>query len=294
MKMLLRALTQSLSVPIFLAALIAVASVSTASAQSLLERAQKDGIRIALFNERPFAYMDENDQVTGSDIELARHVLTQMGITKIEPVVTQFESLISGLAAGRFDMIAAGLAIRPARCEQVLFTEPYLAHGEGLIVAAGNPMNIHSYTDIANNDEVILGYIPGGSERDHALSMGVPEERMTTYSDASAGVAGIKSGRIHGFAVPAMAIESMIKTAQDPAIERAKPFTGWVVDGKEVKNYPGMAFRKEDQEFYDTFNTHLKELIGTPEYFEIIAPFGFGESEAPTSNDPTMAELCAG
>lgn len=279
------------TVPLF-AALIAVADL--AGAQTLLERAQQEGIRIALFNERPFAYMDESNQATGSDIALARHVLAKMGITEIEPVVTQFESLISGLQAGRFDMIAAGLAIRPARCEQVFFSEPYLAHGDGLIVAAGNPMNLHSYTDIAENDDAILGYIPGGSERDHALSMGVPEGRMTTYSDASAGVAGIKTRRIHGFAVPAMAIEAMISTSQDPTIERAMPFTGWVVEGREVKNYPGMAFRKDDQEFYDAFNTHLKELIGTPEYFEIIKPFGFTEAEAPTDNDPTVAELCAG
>ena len=75
----------------------------------------------------------------------------QLGIEpdNIQWVVTNFSSLIPGLQANRFDMTAAEMAIRPERCQKVVYSEPNTSYGEGLLVADGDPKDIHTYSDFA-------------------------------------------------------------------------------------------------------------------------------------------------
>src|SRR3546814_12789391 len=81
--------------------------------------------------------------------------MEQLGIKKIEWITTNFGSLIPGLRAKRFDMVAAEMAILPQRCKEVLFSDPNSSYGEGLLVAKGNPDNVHTYQDFAKSDKKI-------------------------------------------------------------------------------------------------------------------------------------------
>ncbi len=54
-------------------------------------------------------------------------------------MLTEFGSLIPGLQAGRFDIIAAGMFVNPKRCEQVQFSEPTYGIGQAFLVAEGQP-----------------------------------------------------------------------------------------------------------------------------------------------------------
>src|SRR5690606_34180458 len=73
-----------------------------------------------------------------------------------QPVLTEWGSLIPGLRASRFDLIAAGMYITPERCKQVLFTDPHYQLPDTLLVKTGNPKNLRSYADIANDPEAKL------------------------------------------------------------------------------------------------------------------------------------------
>ena len=64
-----------------------------------------------------------------------RKVFERMEIGTIKPVLTEWGSLIPGLRAGRFDLIAAGMYITPERCKQVLFTDPHYRLLDTLLVA---------------------------------------------------------------------------------------------------------------------------------------------------------------
>src|SRR5690606_9449688 len=96
------------------------------AAQSTLEAAKAAGtIRVGYANEAPYAYMDSgSNKVTGEAVEIARVVLKRMGVNEVEGVLTEFGSLIPGLQAKRFDIIAAGMYITPERCQQALFSNP--------------------------------------------------------------------------------------------------------------------------------------------------------------------------
>ena len=70
-----------------------------------------------------------------------------MGIAEVDGVLTEFGSLIPGLKAGRFDIIAAGMFVKPDRCAQILFSEPTYAIGQAFAVKAGNPEGHRDYAE---------------------------------------------------------------------------------------------------------------------------------------------------
>lgn len=276
-----------------LLALTLLMMTSTAQAQDLLERAKAgEVLRIGFTNEAPYSSASTSGELVGSDIVLLRKVLSRMGITEIDGVLTQFGALIPGLKARRFDIVAAGLYINPDRCKQVAFSEPNFAVGDALLVKSGNPKKLHSLTDVANDPTIVLGYQTGGGAiADHALAMGVKKEQMVTLPDQPAFIAALKADRVDAVLYPALSVQMIVNTAKDPAIERAAPFEQPVIDGKPALGIGGYAFRLQDHAFVDEFNKHLVEVMKSPDYVEMISPFGFTASEVP--KNITTAELCA-
>ena len=70
-------------------------------------------------------------------------MLAKMGIAQVDGVLTEFGSLIPGLQAGRFDIIAAGMFVNPKRCEQMQFSEPTYGIGQAFLVAEGQSEGHH-------------------------------------------------------------------------------------------------------------------------------------------------------
>lgn len=62
----------------------------------------------------PFTFHDTNDKLTGFDVELAEEVAKRLGV---KPVFkeTQWDSLLAGIDAKRFDMVANEVGIREDR-----------------------------------------------------------------------------------------------------------------------------------------------------------------------------------
>src|SRR5690606_12923904 len=117
-----------------------LAMTGAAVAQSTLEKAREQGyIRIGFANEAPYGYATPDGKLTGEAPEVAKAVLAKMGINEVDGVLTEFGSLIPGLKAGRFDIIAAGMFITPARCNEVAFSEPSYGIGQAFLVKEGNP-----------------------------------------------------------------------------------------------------------------------------------------------------------
>lgn len=266
---------------------------ATETASGTLAKAQQSGtLRVGYANEAPFAYMDsESGQLTGEAPEVLRHITEELGIDNIEGVLTEFGSLIPGLQAERFDVIAAGMYITPARCEQVLFSNPTYGIGSAFIVAEGNPKELHSFEDIANHDDATLGVVVGAIESDYAANSDVPASRVVVFPDAASAMAGVQSGRVDAYAATALTVNDLLqKDAQ--GVERADPFTDPVVDGASVRGHGAFAFRQSDAEMRNAFNDILADYLGTDAHLQSVEPFGFTAGELP--GDVTAEQLCAG
>jgi polar amino acid transport system substrate-binding protein len=259
-----------------------------AHAQTTLERALADGyIRVGFANEAPFGFATPDGRLTGESPEVVKAVLAKMGIEQVDGVLTEFGSLIPGLQAGRFDIIAAGMFVNPARCEQVQFSEPTYGIGQAFLVPEGNPKGIVDYGSIAADSSLKLAVMSGAVEAGYARDSGVAEEQIVQLPDQASLVAAVKAGRADAAALTALSIADM--ASKNEGVESTKPFGE--VAGQSVVGHGAVAFRLEDTDLYETFNAELKNFIGSEEHLALVTPLGFGADYLPTK---TTAELCAG
>lgn len=264
-----------------------------AQAQGTLERARADDlVRIAIADEPPYGYVDENGNITGESPEIARHILSMIDPDiETEGQVTLFSNLMSGLNANEFDIATAGMYITPSRCNVVAFTNPTYVMGEAFLVKKGNPKNISDYHSVSANPDAVVGLLAGAVEYNYALVAGVPAERALLYQTPAKAVAALEAGKIDGLGLTTLSVRELRERAENPAnLEVTEQFYP-VIDGKQVKGYGAFAFRKEDQDFVDAFNEHLAGFVGSEEHWELVKPFGFTPDMEP---DKTAAELCAG
>ncbi len=269
-------------------------TTDAATGSDTLEQArQSNKIRVGFANEAPYAYVDSStNELTGEAPAIARVILKQLGVNEIEGVLTEFGSLIPGLQAKRFDIIAAGMYVLPERCKQVTFSNPTYGIGEAFLVKTGNPKDLHSYEGLAKHPDAVLGVVAGTVERGYARKTGIPDARVQVFPDAPSAVAGVAAGRIDAYAGTSLTIQDIVSKTTDGSVVRAVPFTDPVIDGKSVRGYGAFAFRQDDQALVDAFNRELATFIGSPEHRELVKPFGFTEQELP--GDVTAVQLCAG
>ena len=259
-----------------------------AFAETTLERAKAQGfIRVGFANEAPFGFATPDGKLTGEAPEVAKAVLAKMGIPQVDGVLTEFGSLIPGLMANRFDIIAAGMFINPKRCAQINFSEPSYGIGQAMLVKSGNPKKIKDYSSFKDDTSLKLAVMAGAVEGGYAKDAGVAADQLVTLPDQSSLVAAVTSGRADAAALTALSIADMAKKSE--GVESTTPFGE--VAGKSVKGHGGFGFRKEDTDLLEAFNTELKAFLGSPDHIALVTPIGFGKDYLPTK---TTAELCAG
>lgn len=259
-----------------------------AQAQTTLERARADGyIRVGFANEAPFGYATPEGKLTGEAPEVARAVLGKMGIKEVDGVLTEFGSLIPGLKAGRFDLIAAGMFINPKRCKEISFSAPSYGIGQALLVPQGNPKGLKDYGSVAKSGGLKLAVMAGAVEGGYAKESGVKPAQLVVLPDPPSLLAAVQSGRADAAALTALSIANL--AAKGKGVESTEPFGE--VAGKSVVGHGGFGFRKRDKALLNAFNKELRAFLGTPEHLELVTPFGFGKGFLPTK---TTSDLCAG
>jgi polar amino acid transport system substrate-binding protein len=266
--------------------LIGVLFAASALAASTLEQARENGsIRIGFANEAPFGYATPDGKVTGEAPEIARRVFERMGIASVEPVLTEWASLIPGLRAGRFDAIAAGMFITPERCRQVAFSNPTYRVGQAFLVKSGNPKNLHSYGDILERPTAKMAIIAGAIERSYARRAGIPGDRILTVPDQTSMLSAVQFGRADAAALTTLSIRRMAGQGGE-RVEVATPFE----TPEYAYGYGAFAFRKDDDDLRKAVDTELATFIGSNAHLSLVAPFGFTRNELP--GQASAAALC--
>jgi polar amino acid transport system substrate-binding protein len=269
----------------------ATAPSATARADETLDKLKASKtVRIGFANEAPFSFQKSDGTVSGADYDVAKAIMTRLGIDKFEGVLVNFSSLLPGLMAKRFDMVAAGLYIRKDRCAQVLFSDPNIVVSDTLVVKKGNPKKLNSYKDIAANKSVKVGGTSGTVTVKNALEGGVAAEQIVEFPDVTSSLSALRAGRTDGALQTTATAGWTVRTAKDDTVEVATPFDAVKTNGSRVQNFAGFVFAKEAPDFRDAFNNELKKFLGTPEHFAILEKYGLVATDVP--RDVTLAKLC--
>lgn len=254
-----------------------LASSAEARAASLDEIHERGSIRVAVADEVPYGYLDESGEGRGAGPEVARYVLEQLGIEEIEWQVVDFGDLITDLEAGRFDMAAAEMAIRPERCERVLFSAPNTSYGEGLLVRAANPEEINAYGDFAERDDLRVAVLAGATQIGILDSLGVPGSRIEMIDANAAAIDIIVGGQADAYAGTGLTIGQL--DAQSPEVEAAQNFVDPIVNGEMVRSWGAFAFSQESETLRDAFDEVLLDYRNTQAWEDTLSSHGFTQDD---------------
>ena len=86
---------------------------------------------------QPFTYHDENDELTGYDVEVAKAIGEKMGV-EVEFSEITWEGLLASLDNGTVDLVLNQVGVTDEREEKYDFTDPYLYSYIALITTGDN------------------------------------------------------------------------------------------------------------------------------------------------------------
>lgn len=133
---------------VLLAALMLSSLLTVTASADLLDQIQERGtIIIGLEGDwAPWSFVDENDELTGFDVEVARAIAAKLGV-EVQFIPGEWDGLFAGMDAGRYDIVINGVEVTPERTEKYDFTEPYAYIRTALIVRGDNE-TIKTFDDL--------------------------------------------------------------------------------------------------------------------------------------------------
>lgn len=210
----------------------------------------------------PFNYVDENGNLKGFDIDISKALCAEMGV-ECEFVQQDWDGLIPGLLAKKFDCIIASMSITKERKEKVDFTKKYYQTPARFVTAEGSDMEI--------SDEGLQGKIVGvqrATVSDNFLTDRFGDVvRIKRYATQDEANMDLVSGRVDLVVADSVVLsEGFLSTEAGEGFEFVGPgFT----DKKWFGEGIGIALRKDDDKLRKMFNQAIKEIRANGTYKEI-------------------------
>ncbi|MDO4865066.1 MAG: transporter substrate-binding domain-containing protein [Clostridia bacterium] len=131
-----------------MALMLAMTVAAVAESADLLSQIRERGTLIigTEGNWAPWTYHDENDVLTGFDIEIGSLIARGLGVEP-EFMETDWDSILAGVDSGRFDIACNGVGYTEIRAQKYSFSEPYV-YTEIVLVVRGDNEDIHSVDDL--------------------------------------------------------------------------------------------------------------------------------------------------
>lgn len=246
---------------------------------------------IGIAGEVPYSYLNDSGDPEGATVALAERIFGEEMGFEVEADLVNWDNLIPGLQAERFDAISAGMSITPDRCSEAAFAEPEIMYTTALVVEEGNPFDVYTLDDVQaameNGEDITLSVLTAGIEANYATEMGLDYQGV---GSADEGLEMVQGGRSDVFAMTAISLNQMAEDANGVEVTE-----GFVQEINGVKQYGAgsTVFRLDDTETLDEYNEHLAALKESGELLEILSDYGFTEAEVPPM-DMTAQDLCAG
>lgn len=233
----------------------------------------------------PFNYTNADGTLGGFDVEIANAICDDLQMT-CEIIAQDWDGIIPGLKAGKYDAIVAAMSVTPERAKQVAFTDPYFSNA--LVFLAKKDSSF----DPANSSDINAHSIAAqrSTISSQWLENAYPKADMKLYDTLSNAFLDLGSGRV----------DAMISDKL-PALEWLGSPSGsnYAIKGDEIDindNF-AIAVRPNDEALQAKINKSLANLKsnGTydkinQKYFAVPAKVANTESVAPESAVKESAE----
>lgn len=120
---------------------------STGSGDLLAQIQERGEIVIAMEGTwAPWTYHDESGTLVGFDVEVGQQIAQALGV-EATFVEGEWDGLLAGLDAGRYDIMINGVDITEERSDAYDFSEPY-AYNRTAVIVSGDNTDITSMEDL--------------------------------------------------------------------------------------------------------------------------------------------------
>ncbi len=262
------------------AAVLAIAPGAPASAQTRTlsstgfkggdgsyDRVVKEGIVLGIASDLPFTYYDDKTKKNdGMDVKIMEEVCARLGIKNVKWELVQFDALIPGLVSKRWDMVVDNIHENEKRLAVITFTGPVYWYGSTLAVAKGNPLNIHTWDQMAGHT---VGTVRG-SFNQQLLENRKDLKELKLYTGNEQEMADLLAGRVDVLMEDDIKIGTFIKEHTGVAIEMA---SGYAARPEEY-GYARYGLRKEDIDLNHAVSRTIAEMRGDGVIGKIITDYG--------------------
>ncbi|MCP3867422.1 MAG: ABC transporter substrate-binding protein [Gammaproteobacteria bacterium] len=205
----------------------------------------------------PFNMIGKDGKPAGFDVDIAKALCEKMG-TDCAFVTQDWDGIIPGLLAGKYDAIVASMSITEERMRAVDFTNKYYSNSLRFIVKKGTDI------DTGNLKGMSVGAQRATIAANHAESIEGAKAKL--YDTQENAYLDLSSGRIDVLVTDMLPGYDWLKSEQGQDYQ----FIGKTID---IDDKIGIAVRKGDGKLRDRLNKAITEIIKDGTYATINSKY---------------------
>ena len=200
----------------------------------------------------PYEYK-EGEEFVGIDVEIAKAIADKLGM-ELEIADIEFDSIITGVQTGKYDMGMAGMTVTDERKQSVDFSDSYATGIQSVIVKEGS--DIKSADDLLAEGASYKVGVQLSTTGDFLIGedyakAGKEESLITKFQSGNDAVSALASGKVDAVVIDNEPAKSYVAATQGLQI----------LDSKYAEEDYAICFAKNNTELKDKVNGALKELI---------------------------------
>ena len=201
----------------------------------------------------PMGFRDENNEIVGFDIDLAKAVFKEMGL-EVEFKAIDWTAKEAELASKKIDCIWNGLSVTPDRIENMSMSKRYCANRE-LVMALDDKINIKSSEELKDYKVATQADSAAADDIKADPNYDQFKDNVTEYKTYDQALLDMKAGR-----ADVVVIDEIYAVYNNQ--NKEKLYESEFNFGSD--DY-AVGFRKEDTKLTEKFNEALKAVIDSGE-----------------------------
>ena len=240
-------------------ALVMVATCLTAcggAKGATLKDVQKAGkLMVATSPDFPPFESLEGDAVVGIEPDIMKLICDKLGV-EAEFVQMDFDSVLIGIQAAKYDCAMSGITVTPARQKNMLFTDPYYNAAQVIVVPEGSA--IAGKADLAGK---VASVQTGTTAESGCQDEGIEVQAFAANADAKA---ALTTGKVDAWVVDNLTAMQMVEEGD-----------GLVILEEKMTEEPyAFAFAMGSEDLVAAINTALNELVADGTVESIFNNYG--------------------
>ena len=208
----------------------------------------------------PFENLNSDGTVSGIEIDILNKVCEELG-WELEINQMDFDSVIPGVQAGKFDLGVSGITVTADRQKNAMFTSVYCMAAQAIVVKADSDI-----TCKADLEGKSVSVQTGTTAESFCTEQGYEVKSFQANNDAQS---ALVNGKVDAWVIDDLTAADMVAT-----YEKSNPGVLVILDEAMTSEPYAFAANLDSKELVDQINSVLDKMIADGTVAEIFAANG--------------------